>query len=256
MVKVKIDLTNQIFGKWKVLHQTDDYIDKNNKHYARWLCECQCEKHTIRKVIGKDLKNNKSSSCGCEQIKAVKLTGKANKKYNTYDLTGEYGIGYTLKGEPFYFDLEDYDKIKDYCWFINNDGYVSSNTFNTTKKKTILMHHIIKQTDLFVDHKNHKKFDNRKLNLRESTNSQNCMNHKLKVNNTSGVSGVSWDKKSKKWHSRIGINNKEISLGFYENFNEAVKVRKQAEEKYHREFSYDNSMKGDEIKYEQTSIYY
>ena len=37
------------------------------------------------------------------------------KKYNTYDLSGEYGIGYTSKGEEFYFDLDDYDKIKDYC---------------------------------------------------------------------------------------------------------------------------------------------
>lgn len=31
---------------------------------------------------------------------------------NTYDLSGEYGIGYTTKGEEFWFDLEDYDKIK------------------------------------------------------------------------------------------------------------------------------------------------
>lgn len=247
MVKVKKDLTNKLFGKWKVLSQTDDYIDKNNKHYARWLCECQCEKHTIRKVLGKDLKNGKSSSCGCEQIKATQLNGKANKKYNTYDLTGEYGIGYTSKGEEFWFDLEDYDLIKDYCWHINSDGYVTSNTFNTSKRKTVLIHNIIKQTQLFVDHKNHKKFDNRKFNLREATNSQNCMNHKLKSNNTSGVTGVHWDKKSNKWHSKIGVNNKEISLGFYNDFEEAVKIRKQAEERYHKEFSYNNSIKGNKI---------
>ena len=47
-----------------------------------------------------------------------------HKKYNTYDLTGEYGIGYTSKDEEFYFDLEDYDKIKDYCWRITMQGYV------------------------------------------------------------------------------------------------------------------------------------
>lgn len=59
MVKVKEDLSGKTFGKWKVLSQTDDYVDKQNKHYARWLCECQCDKHTIRKVIGKDLKQKK-----------------------------------------------------------------------------------------------------------------------------------------------------------------------------------------------------
>ena len=56
MVKTKSDLTGKIFGKWKVISQTDDYIDNSGKHYAKWLCECQCNKHTIRKVIGKDLK--------------------------------------------------------------------------------------------------------------------------------------------------------------------------------------------------------
>lgn len=104
------------------------------------------------------------------------------------------------------------------------------------------MHNLIKQTELYVDHKNHKTTDNRKSNLRIVTNSQNCMNRKLVINNTSGVTGVSWDKKSNKWHSRIGINNKEISLGFFSDFNEAVNVRKQAEQKYHGEYSYDNSM--------------
>lgn len=39
-----------------------------------------------------------------------------NKKYNAYDLTKDYGKGYTLDGVEFIFDLEDYDKIKDYCW--------------------------------------------------------------------------------------------------------------------------------------------
>lgn len=244
MVKVKEDLTDRIFGKWKVLSQTDDYIDNQGKHYARWLCECQCEKHTVRKVIGKDLKQNKSSSCGCQQIIATQRIGKSNKKYNTYDLSGEYGIGYTSKGEKFYFDLDDYNLIKDYCWFIDSNGYVVSNTFNSKKRKTVLFHSVVKQTTLIIDHINHNTADNRKFNLRTATSSQNSMNRKLRNDNTSGVTGVSWDRKSKKWHSRIGIDNHEISLGFYDDFNTAVIVRKQAENVYHKEYSYDNSIGG------------
>ena len=39
----------------------------------------------------------------------------ALKKYNRYDLSGEYGIGWTTNtNHVFYFDLEDYEKIKDY----------------------------------------------------------------------------------------------------------------------------------------------
>ena len=47
-----------------------------------------------------------------------------SRKYNTYDLSGDYGIGYTEEGNEFSFDLEDYDKIKNYYWNIDNKGYI------------------------------------------------------------------------------------------------------------------------------------
>ena len=71
-------------------------------------------------------------------------SSKCNKKYNKYDLSGEYGIGWTSNtNQEFYFDLEDYDKIKDYCW-IYNKGIQPYNTsgeigvyFNKRKKKWV-----------------------------------------------------------------------------------------------------------------------
>ena len=49
----------------------------------------------------------------CTASKAIDY----NKKSNIYDLSGEYGIGRASNtNQEFYFDLEDYDKIKDYCW--------------------------------------------------------------------------------------------------------------------------------------------
>ena len=94
MVKTKEDLTGQTFGRWLVLEQAEDYVIQSGKHYARWLCECQCEKKTRRLIMHNQLKRGRSSSCGC--ILAEK-TRDRSKKYNTYDLTGEYGIGYTTK---------------------------------------------------------------------------------------------------------------------------------------------------------------
>lgn len=87
----------------------------------------------------------------------------AEKKYNTYDLTGEYGIGYTLKGELFYFDLEDYDKIKDICWYMNSKGYLVG--YNLDNSKTIKMHRYImgltENDSQVVDHINStRKMDN------------------------------------------------------------------------------------------------
>ena len=69
------------------------------------------------------------------------------------------------------------------------------------------------------------------------------MNRGLSSNNTSGVTGVSWVKSRQKWRVRINVLKKEINLGLFSNFEDAVKVRKMAEEKYFGEFSYDNSMK-------------
>ena len=50
-----------------------------------------------------------------------------------------------------------------------------------------------------VDHKDRNKANNRWINLREATRSQNMGNQSLRDCNTSGVKGVSWDKKTGKW---------------------------------------------------------
>ena len=69
------------------------------------------------------------------------------------------------------------------------------------------------------------------------------MNSKLPNNNTSGIKGVCWNKNYQKWFAYIKINQKSINLGYFINFDDAVKARKEAEEKYFGEYSYDNSMK-------------
>ena len=42
---------------------------------------------------------------------------KRKPKLNKYDLTNNYGIGYTSKGDEFYFDMDDYERIKNFTWF-------------------------------------------------------------------------------------------------------------------------------------------
>ena len=71
--KVSNDLTGKQFGNWKVLR-----YDKNN----HWICECQCENHTIKSIQGYSLTHGKSKSCGClrkkilSESKVEDLTGK------------------------------------------------------------------------------------------------------------------------------------------------------------------------------------
>lgn len=87
-----------------------------------------------------------------------------------------------------------------------------------------------------LDHINGKHDDNRIANLREVTKSQNLMNQKMRVNNTSGVTGVSWAAKSKKWSAQIQVRGKMISLGRFVDKDEAIRVRQEAEDRYFGEF--------------------
>ena len=69
-------------------------------------------------------------------------------------------------------------------------------------------------------------------NCRWSTNIEQSRNRGLYLNNKSGISGVNYDKNIKKWISRIGVNNNQIYLGCYNNFEKAVEIRKNAEKEY------------------------
>lgn len=177
----------------------------------------------------------------CKKRIAGKISSKVNKKYNDYEIQEDYVIMYTTKGEPFYVDLEDFWKVKDYCWCKNKDGYLRG----WINKKRVLLHRLIMNCpdNMVVDHINHDITDNRKNNLRILTHQQNMMNMKIHKNNTSGASGVKWNKLIGKWTADITINNERIYLGYFENFDDAVQVRKQAEEKYFGEYSYNSLQK-------------
>lgn len=84
-----------------------------------------------------------------------------------------------------------------------------------------------------IDHINRIKTDNRIENLRCCNNSENHQNLPLIATNTSGVVGVTWNKRYFKWQAQIGVNKKNIFLGLFDTIDEAAKIRREAELKYH-----------------------
>jgi len=97
-----------------------------------------------------------------------------------------------------------------------------------------------------VDHITHGTMsfiDNRRCNLRSATRSQNSINKPTPITNTSGVKGVSWYRRDKKWYARIKANGKQQHLGSFEDINDAIEARRRAEEKYHGEFAHDGGLK-------------
>ena len=83
-----------------------------------------------------------------------------------------------------------------------------------------------------IDHANGVKTDNRIQNLRDVTHQQNAMNRKKEIRNNSGVTGVRFSKRLKKWRSEIKCKSKYYYIGVFENFDDAVAARKEAEQKY------------------------
>lgn len=175
-----------------------------------------------------------------EKIKRKGMKYNIKVKSNNYDLfSKEYGVGFFKNGSEFYFDLEDYDKIKNYSWSITPNGYVRN------YKNKILLHHFVlnydKNCGMIPDHINRKRNDNRKENLRLVTTSQNNMNmstHQKTIDN-SGVKGVTWDKTKNNWQVTITLNKKLIKLGHFkkEDLESAIICRLKAEKEYFGEYS-------------------
>lgn len=88
-----------------------------------------------------------------------------------------------------------------------------------------------------VDHINGIRDDNRWVNLREGTQSQNMMNTKINPKNKSGVKGVCWHKASKKWIAQLRVKGKSVNIGYFSDISSAELAVRAAREKYHGEFA-------------------
>lgn len=243
MVKVKEDMTG--WKMWEhgvpnsrltVIQQTEDKICANGTRKAQWICECSCKEHKVFIALGESIKTGHTKSCGCMQKEAAAKTGKDMwSKSNKYDLSGEYGIGWTTNtNKEFYFDLEDYDKIRQYCWIedIGTRGYISLRAKIPNTSKNTIMSWII-TGEKYQDHINRNPLDNRKENLRRATSAENARNHSISKNNTSGFSGIEWNKINNNWRVGITVNNQPINLGSFKNKNDAIVTRLTAEMQYY-----------------------
>ena len=222
-----------------MLYQVEDHVTAGGQRKAVWHCICSCEEHNELDVQQCKLNSKWTQSCGClRKESAKKSLSNLLKKYNTYDLTGDYGIGWTTNtNAEFYFDLEDYDKIKDYCWYedIHKDGYHSLKAGAIGEKRNVKFHHLIDCKN--YDHINRNPLDNRKCNLRPATASQNQCNKNVYKNNTSNITGVSWNNRDQKWMAYIQVNGRRKYLGYYDIFDDAIITRLKGEKEYYKEFA-------------------
>jgi len=142
------------------------------------------------------------------------------------------------KGQFALIDDEDFERVNSLKWYASKteSGFRAQRVY---QKKSLFMHRFLMSAieGQEVDHINGNQLDNRKINLRFCSSSQNKMNRGKSPLNTSGFKGVSWDEKNKKWKAQIQIEGKNINLGRFNTKEKAAKAYDNAAIIYHGKFA-------------------
>lgn len=139
------------------------------------------------------------------------------------DLYDKYG---NIVAQTF-IDIEDIPKAKQYKWRVTkkrNKLYVVTGN----KKSEILYYarYVLNYNgDKEVDHIDGNSLNNQKYNLRIVDRSLNCLNLQRKINNTSGIRGVSFDKRQNKYYVDFTYKNHRFHFKPFESIEEAVYLR-------------------------------
>jgi len=196
------DYVGKQFGQLSVV----EYAGKE-KGMHRWRCLCSCGNTTV--VAQTLLQSGKTKSCGCLAHPAAK------------DLTGKrFGQLTVVRFEE------------------NRDGrYMWRCRCECGKETVVLQQNLLSgKTKSCGCLQNRIILDNMQFIEGTSVARIKASGKTLSSNNTSGVNGVYWNRKSGKWIAQIGFKKKTYYLGSFSNKDEAVKERKRAEERLYGEF--------------------
>jgi hypothetical protein len=148
-------------------------------------------------------------------------------------------------------DEEDYGIVSGIKWYAATSRTRQDGKYRVigrlfAPRKNIYMHRLIMNAPkgMEVDHINGDPLDNRRINLRICTRSQNAKNIIKHIENgSSKYKGVSFDFVNRKWKSRIQCNRKEIWIGRFDSEIEAAKAYDRAAKELYGEFACPNFQK-------------
>ena len=162
--------------------------------------------------------------CFRYKFEGWRKVGKMNKSQNRYILSDEYVLLKISEEIWTIIDREDYERVSEHKWHAGGSKNQYAYTHLNGKHISLQRFLVDCPANLVVDHINHDTFDNRKANLRICTQKENAHNKR----EGSGV-----HRHRNKWKAIISINGKKTYLGVYETYEEALKVRKEAEKLYY-----------------------
>lgn len=210
------DLTGLVFDRLTVVEFAEWRIEPAGQKKALWLCQCSCGKEI--KAHQSNLLRGHTKSCGCLRADTITKHGMVyspeykshremlnrctNPNDTGFDYYGGRGIGICERW------LEEMPQ--GFLNFYEDMGPSNGLT--------------LERIDVNKDYSPE--------NCKWDTKSNQSYNTRIKSHNTSGRTGVTWDKSRDKWVAQIGYMGKVISLGRFDSFEDAVKAREEAELKY------------------------
>ena len=204
-----VDLTGQRFERLRVLHRLPPVPNQR----VKWLCVCECGTETA--VSSTHLRSGHTKSCGCMRNDLApgykhgmagtptfktwvsmfaRCTNPKNPNYKKYG-----GRGIRISPEWYQFD-----------GFLRDMGERPS------------LKHTIERIDV------NKGYEKSNCVWTDDASMQ-AFNQNRKSNNTSGCSGVYWQKSCNKWVAKTFKGGKTQVHGYFEDFNDAVAARRTAE---------------------------
>lgn len=221
-----LDLAGKKFGRLTAIRKTGE----KKGSFVVWECVCDCGK--IAFVASHQLKSGKTKSCGCyrtDKLSERKAENLIGKRYGRLTVTGEKIIS-TSKAKRV---------IK--CVCLCDCG-----------KEIDVFPYQFKSGDIqscgCIRTENLKENAAERYGLVENTSLSYIASSKPSKANTSGVKGVSYNSKQRKWKADITINGTRYYLGMFGSIEEAAKARKLGEEKYYAPMleKYNWQRKGEE----------
>lgn len=209
-----IDLTKERFGRLVVIERAEN----TKQGSARWECRCDCGNIVI--VSSGSLRSGgHTQSCGCKTIEATKKRLTTHGMYNT----PEYNTWRSMVqrcNNPKVPKYKNYggrgitvcDKWLKFTGFFEDMGF--------------------RPKGLTIERKNND-LGYYKSNCYWATIFEQNRNKRIQKRNKTGTIGVSWSKTRKKYKVYFDVwGKKRLHLGQFVDLEQAIKVRKQAEQKY------------------------
>ena len=194
----KIDLTGNIYGRLTVI---TDAGSRTKTGRVLWLCECSCGNKVH--VQSQNLKDGRTKSCGC--------LNDEKKRERFKDLSGNETDNFKIIDRA-------YSKNQRVWWNCICKHCGASVILNNN-----LIDH---QTSCGCRRGANKNYMN---SIRDP---KSLKSTKPTAKSTTGVRGVYYNKRKKRYQVFINVDKKTKYLGSYASLEEATKIRREAEEEF------------------------